>query len=76
MEYDTSNLCTRCGADNSRDSYFCESCERYAAVRRNATVSRMVNLAPDDKGERVISMTQDEIMEAAERISARMEMAW
>lgn len=73
MEYDTSNLCTRCGADNShRDSYFCESCERYAAVRRYATVSRLVNRAPDDNGGRVIPMTADEIMEAAERINARM----
>lgn len=68
MEYDTSNLCTRCGADNShRDSYFCEDCEKYA------TVSRLVNRAPDDNSERVVPMTQEEMTEAAERISARMQ---
>lgn len=50
MEYDQSNLCRRCEIENTkRDSYFCEGCEKYA------TVSRLVNLAPDDDGEVVNS---------------------
>jgi len=68
---DQSNLCTRCEIGNTkRDSYFCADCEKYA------TVSRLVNRAADDDGERLVPMTQDEMSAAAERISARMETRW
>ena len=68
---DTSNLCTRCKIENTqRDSYFCAGCEKYA------TVSRLVNLAPDDDGEAVVSMTGFQIYAARERIEGSSPATW
>lgn len=67
---DQSNLCTRCGADNLRDGYFCADCERYA------TVNRLCNLAPDDDGEAFIPATAEELSAAVARIEGSGETTW
>lgn len=75
---DNSNYCTRCGADNNRDSYFCSECEQYAttnqaAVGRIATISRLCNIAPDDDGAVFVPMTDAELVALAARFAAQPE---
>lgn len=68
---DTSNLCTRCNADNAnRDSYFCANCERYA------TINRLCNLAADDDGEVFVPATAEELAASAARVEASGAATW
>lgn len=63
---DTSNLCTRCGCDNLRDSYLCPSCEM--AIASINHLPRGI-IAPDD-GERFVPMTAAELAATHARMAA------
>lgn len=75
---DNSNYCTRCGADNNRDSYFCAGCEQYSTANQSAassiaTISRLCNLAPDDDGEVFEPMTDAELVALSARFAMQPE---
>ena len=89
---DQSNLCTRCGADNLRDGYFCRACDaekaeaeadvvnfrmsRTATQQRAITINRLCNLAADDYGERFIPATDEGLAAAVARIEGSGEATW